>query len=219
MKRWLAPLLCLLMVMCALVPAQTVIRRPISGAPSFPVNGVIDSFTRPDEGPPPSASWGGIWEPGTADMVVNSNELSANSTGLVTSYWNTNYGPDCEVRIKIVNHVTAAGIAARLVNENTASVDGYLLQYNGGSDLSVYRIDNAGFTALGASITQLVSNGDSIGMSIVGATITVYYKSGAGAWASLGTRSDATYSAAGKLGVRATPGDTTDMDDFGGGTL
>ncbi len=42
-------------------------------------------------------------------------------------------------------------------------------------------------------------NGDSFGLKIVGSTFTIYYKAGAGSWTSLGTRNDATWSAAGKV--------------------
>ena len=67
-----------------------------------------------------------------------------------------------------------------------------------------------------------MSAGDSIGMSMVGSTITVYYKASGGSWTSLGTRTDSTYTAAGRLQLGqwlSSSGVASTIDNFGGGAI
>jgi hypothetical protein len=189
----------------------------IAAVLSFPASAILDSFNRADTGPPPSASWTSTWEPGSAGHSVVSN-VCLSASGNSTTYWNTTFGPNVEVYTKVAtSSISYLQLAARLINVGTSNVSGYLLSTTGGN-LEVYRIDNDAYTLLGASISQTVSNGDSIGMSIVGSTITVWYKSGAGSWTNMGTRTDSNYSGAGKIGIRS--GSSNDkFDDFGGGTI
>ncbi len=111
------------------------------------------------------------------------------------------------------------GVVARTVNLGGGTLNGYYLFVNSTS-AKLYRIDSGTNTQLGADFTQTIATGDSFGMSLVGSTITVYFKAAAGSWTSLGTRTDATYSAAGKIGIRGADGTNISLaDDFGGGTL
>jgi hypothetical protein len=56
---------------------------------------------------------------------------------------------------------------------------------------------------------------------MIGSTITVYYKVGAGAWNSIGTRTDSTYTGSGYIGLWADCGTANSgkFDDLKGGTL
>jgi hypothetical protein len=56
---------------------------------------------------------------------------------------------------------------------------------------------------------------DEFGMTIIGSTITVYYKTALGSWTVIGTRTDSTYSGGGKIGVGITA--RGGVDSFGGG--
>jgi hypothetical protein len=80
-------------------------------------------------------------------------------------------------------------------------------------------MDNRVYTRLGATESQTITNGDSCGLTIIGGTLQMYYKVGAGAWTAKGTgRTDGTYSAAGYIGMGLNT-DAQACDDFGGGTI
>jgi hypothetical protein len=83
----------------------------------------------------------------------------------------------------------------------------------------VYRVDDNSNTLLGSSFSQAFTDGDSIGITHVGSTITIYFKSGAGSWTSLGTRTDGTYTGAGRIAIGGFDSTSLTFDDFGGGAL
>lgn len=189
--------------------------------PSFPVNGVLDDFNRANQSAPPSANWTTGIDGGANGFAVTSN--TATPVGDPSSmYWNaSNFGPNVEVYVTLASTTpTPTRVYFRLQQEGTAGFDGYVVLAYSDGNFYVYRVDNGTQTQLGASIAQSIAMGDSIGASMVGSTITVYYKSGAGSWTSLGTRSDGTYTGAGKIGVStfdSTAG--VNLDNFGGGTI
>jgi hypothetical protein len=196
---------------------------------AFPTSSVIDTFNRANEDP---LSDGGKWSigpddfGGTNNLRVASNECFQGSATSSNGYRNDqDYGPDCEVYCTItVIPTTAVVLYARCVNIGSGTTDGYAIYFdcNASPDVVlICRMDNDGLTVLGASITMGTSLvvGDKVGMEIVGSTIAAYaYQSGA--WTQLGTRTDSTYSAAGKIGVRISDsGSNARIDDFGGGTV
>lgn len=187
------------------------------GGCSFPCSAILDNFNRANGGPPPSASWTTAWRPSTTGFTVDTNTIVGSTGGDNSTYWNTTFGPDVEVYVTMTDSTSGSyrGLAARLVSEGTSGVDGYEIVAFG-NEIFVQRVDDNSNTTLGTVISQTYTIGDSMGMSIIGSTITVYYKVGAGAWTSLGTRTDSTYSAAGKIGLRS---ENIHWDDFGGGTM
>ena len=118
--------------------------------------------------------------------------------------------------------VDSSGVLLR-ITDPTGTPQGYsTLAFKGSGIIQVYRINgDSNHTQLGANISQTISNGDSIGASIIGSMITVYYKVGAGAWIPLDTRTDATYSSAGYLGLWADGGSigSAQFSSFGGGAV
>lgn len=188
---------------------------------AFPSTAILDSGVRANESPitgwtdsPDGTAYGG--------MRIVSNKIATITTD-GWNYWNAaTYGPDCEVYTTVDTLPGGTGtvtVDCRLVSIGTASLDGYTLEIR--PDLSVlrfYRIDNNSNTKLGADFSQAFAAGDSFGIEAVGSTFTIYYRSGAGAWTSLGTRSDATYSAAGYLASYIS-NTTARMSNFGGGTI
>jgi hypothetical protein len=88
---------------------------------------------------------------------------------------------------------------------------------SGTDETAVYRVDNGGFTQLGAAITQNFATGEKLGLEAIGSTIAVYRFASA-VWSQLSTRSDSTYTTAGKIGMFCD-NTTTKLDDFGGGTV
>lgn len=195
------------------------------GGGSFPTTSVLDNFNRANEGPP-MTGWTDSWRPSADGHQVSSNVAIGSTVNDNTSYWNTTIGPDLEVYGTIASGTTTyRGLSARLVSEGTSGVDGYELIVFGGNSIQLARWDDNVQTNVGATITQTISAGDSFGMKVVGSAFTIYYclagtgcgVGGAG-WTQLSTpRTDSTYSAAGKLGIRTES--TATWDDFGGGTL
>lgn len=198
---------------------------------TFATTGILDSFTRGDTGPPPSASWTDI----DSGMKVVSNQAAGNDATYNWSHWNTSYGPlvspGAEVYVTIPTvPASSLGWAVYLSTVPTpkASNDGYSIWVGkaaGTDEFYVVRQDDGADTALGtAPDSQEFAAGDALGLEIIGNSnnIKAYRKASGGSWAQIGaTRSDATYCGA---GVSAYPGLATDnttarFDDFGGGTV
>lgn len=217
-----ASILCLLLL-CALVPGQTVIRRPIvvGGAPVFPINGVLDNFNRANEGPPPSTNWTDSIISGDGGIQVASNTGFGNtSPGVNSAFWNVStFGPDCEAYVTFAVDVVPldfGGVMARVQGAGTATSDGYYAQfYETGQQLFIKRIDNGVETVIHTVNSFNPASGDSIGLSAIGTSIELWYKVGAGAWTSKGSVTDATYGSAGHIGM--VIGDQNRLEDFGGG--
>lgn len=199
------------------IGGKTNVHTPaISG--DFPSNGILDNFNRSNEGPPPSSNWTTGWRPSATGFQVDGNAVVGSVAGDNNTYWNTTFGPNCEVYAIMVNNGSSGtyrGISARLINVGTSNVSGYEIVVFG-DQLFIQRIDNNAHTTLGAAINQTFTIGDSVGMKIVDSTITAYYKVGVGAWIEMGSRTDSTYSGAGKIGLRS---ENMYWDDFGGGNL
>lgn len=192
---------------------------------TFPTRGVLDDFNRANEGPPPSASWAGPAWNGSGEIKVISNQCGADGAGYGDDYWNTSFGPDSEVYVDIPTLPAAGeemGLLLRGKDPGAGGLDGYevyMAQVAGAANdtVDIYRIDNEATTKLGATIVQEFAAGESLGFEAVGSNLTAYRKTG-GSWASLGVRSDATYGAAGYIGVELQ-NTTVRVDGFGGGTV
>ena len=190
-------------------------------AGSFPTTSVLDNFNRANAGPPPSSNWAGPIQPSHPQLAVVANS-SAPVGAEGQDYWSAaSFGPDQEVYATVPSfNNNYVGMWLRVSNANASNLTGYLVAFYkagyGTNTIRVFRFDSAGIAPqLGADIAQTITDGDSIGASIVGNTITVYYKVGAGAWTNRGTRTDNTYSTSGRIGLEIGSGS---VDDFGGGT-
>ena len=193
---------------------------------SFPCESILDNFNRANEGPPPSANWTTGIDGGTGSFTVTSNVARLTSGAFSSAWWNVgNIGPDLEV-FAVIASVGGSRLYFHVQGEGTATFDGYYVQaYAPSSEMGVFRVDNGVPTQLEASISQAIATGDSIGVDRTGNVITVYFcASGAGCgasgagWTNKGTRSDSTYTSAGKIGMAAFDNSEVKFDDFGGGT-
>lgn len=189
---------------------------------AFPTNAaLLDDFNRADVGPPPSASWTDkVLTGDSAGLKVTSNQLACASAGGNRTAWlNTaTYGPDCEFAITIPTLPTGYfGIFARVANPGVIGVTGYIFYMIGSTSAEFYRFTGNTYTILGAAISQTWAAGDSIGFEIIGSILTGYRKNG-GIWASVGTRTDSTYTGAGYPGLYAEDV-TVRADDFTGGVV
>lgn len=188
---------------------------------AFPTTGILDSFDRANEGPPPSANWTTGVRGTTSGLQVVSNACVQTVADFNTAdaWWNVGtFGPDSEVYVTYttVQSGPDARLYLRLQQPGSSStVDGYLCLATDTS-LSTYRLDNGAFTQLGATETITLASGDSLGIEGVGSTITPYQKTG-GVWSAITTRTDATYGA-GYIGM-ALSGTGWVVDGFGGGAV
>lgn len=179
-----------------------------------------DDFNRSDANPL-DGSWTNKVVAANANMKLASNQATPSASGpTVSSAWYTGATPaaDCEA---YVTCATVAGgtdrmrIYLRLATPGTAGVDGYFVQTDAaaGTDTwGIFRLDNASATSI-ASGSQEWSNGDKLGLSAIGSTISAYRYSG-GSWSLLGSATDATYSAAGAAGIGGSGLGAPLFDDF-----
>lgn len=186
------------------------------------ITSILDDFNRAN-----SNALGANWTEGfgwglNTDLRIDSNQLD-NLTGATSdAYWNVSSpGADVEVYATIAT-LPGNGEWVDLVARATtgASGDGYMVEvYNDGGSYDIYllRIDNTTASILGSVVSSGLSAGDGLGMRIVGSTLTAWRRQ-SGVWNTVGSsRTDSTYTAAGRLGIIVT-GTTANIDDFGGGT-
>jgi len=185
----------------------------------FPVNIVIDTFSGGNANP-----IGAPWSHDTHLEATAAQVLTGQLTGSTSDYWDalyaTSHGPSAENYITVA---TADGSAIILRVKTTNIANGgnnYHIFING----STWEIDvmTAGSTVtLGATFTQAISSGDSIGISYDSVTgnIDAWYKAAAGSWTSLATRNDTTYQNQSGQPTVESFGTVQRFDDFGGGTV
>lgn len=188
----------------------------------FPTTGILDDFNRANESPV-----GGNWSSIIDDDDFNGLQLVSNALTTsfqgdnASSYWNAaNFGPDCEAYITLSN--TAGGqrrLYLRVANIASASITGYFASIDQSGFYELYRSDADDSPFFLASGTTAFSAGDKFGIQAVGSTISAYLYQ-AGTWNQVMSVGDATYSNAGRIGVRMTSTEATQpiIDDFGGGT-
>lgn len=181
---------------------------------------LLDDANRANTGPPPSGSWS--TPSGAAGISVSGNQFAGSGAGNVAIYTGS-YGPDCEARFKIATLAgNGNGISVVCCGQQVSSlatIDGYTVvhtQAAGTDTVNIQKMTDGSVVTLGASINQEVAAGDSIGIQRRGTGVEGFYESGAGAWSSLGTRTDSTYGA-GAIGM-VMINTTGRLDDFSGGT-
>lgn len=186
---------------------------------AFPTTSVLDDFTRSDGAL--GGNWAGPSLGFTFDHQVISNACGLTSANFSSDCWASSFaGPDLEAFVDNSVNGTQNRDLVMLDSPTSATPDGYrvLCQFIGGDDWQIGRLDDAVFTQLGASITQDVASGDSIGMERSGSSISAYHKTG-GTWTALGSRTDSTYTTSNYY-IGLVSRDTTNrFDNFGGGTI
>jgi len=184
---------------------------------AFPtISTVLDDFNRADEGPPPSASWAGPILGQPFGIKVVSNTVKGNGAGASSGAWNATFGPDCEARISLVTASGIMGLYMRMSSPTSSSADGYHLRTDNVNNWLIYRIDNGTSTQLGSTVNG-PATGTMLGAELIGDQIVMYHFI-SGAWSSTITRTDATYGAAGYIGLVGA-NTTFAYDDFIGGTV
>lgn len=182
---------------------------------AFPEVSILDDYNRTNEGPPPSSNYTSI---GTGFSVL-SNKLNG-SAGHRASYWSASVFDAVQQGFITLSTLNAEfsrfGLTFRMQEADTG--DAYFVFGTSSNTVEAWKMVNGALdTQLGASISQTVAAGDSIGFTVEDNLIEIWYKVGAGAWTSLGTRTDSTYLTGGYIGVRTYSDNGIQLDDFGAG--
>ncbi len=190
---------------------------------AFPTTSVLDNTTRADESPLSNA---GGWA--NARIVNADYKLQLLTTTAVTQiqsvgaggfgsqYWNTSFGPDCEV---YASNVTATPFSTierlylRISNPDTASWSGYMASFLKNDAINLYVYTSGTPTLIGNSPTNWAGATAQIGVRAVGNVITCYID---------GVESlnviDNTYLGAGYIGCGTYGTGGAGLTAFGGGT-
>lgn len=192
--------------------ASKFLRHASNGQPSA----LLDDFSGT------LAKWSQPLFPGDpSNLAITGGKLSS-SSGAADGYYNVaNEGPDCFFAVDLSTLPTSASsisLWARIVNENNASIDGYAVSWKATTNgWQISRLDNDAVTSL-LTGTLAFSAGDSIAIRCVGDQIQMWHKASGGKWAMLGAATDATYSTAGKFGIKI-PDTVARIDNAIGGTI
>lgn len=188
-----------------------------------PMTAVLDTFDRTAEDP---LTFGGLWS--TSEIV------STTATGLQTdgdqvhsdggagpaAYWVASFGANQEAYITwdIAGGSTALRLYISIQSAGSTGADGYNILFNpSGGVIELYRVDDAVNTQIGADITQANDTGDAGLLRKVGSTLSVGFSDDGGAWSTIRSDTDSTYSG-GNVGLRMVTS-THRGNNFGGGTL
>lgn len=207
-------IIALILVLC-LVPGLAL---------AFPDNGVLDAFTGTNGTTPPDGSFTNAEIAGSSGCVIQSNGVApGGGSGRWGCYWNvTTFNADQESYITY-NNLNAFEVftCARLANIGSGTTDGYCVSGEDAAALiKIWRIDNEAVTQIGSSVSQAFTNGDRIGITVIGNQICSYFSDNGAAWVQKDCQTDSTYSAGGRIGLMVNGSTTQPLgDDFGGGNV
>lgn len=189
---------------------------------AFPTTGVLDNFnTGASQNLTSRAGWNVAVLVSGSTYLTDGTPTAATITVPGGNWWGTTW-VDSEVFVTLTTFTPATDrfdLCARITNGG-ANPTMYALRLanSGTNDFQIGKFSaSASFTALGTLQSQVITNGDSIGLSVIGSQVTSYYKSGAGAWTQMDTLSDSSITGAGGIGFKHGLTVTNTVDNFGGG--
>lgn len=198
---------------------------------AFPTTSVLTTFAGADEDP---LSEGGNWakeSPSGRALRLLSNAATSDASGTFgASYWTPNtFDASTVPGVELFCDVSTIVDNLRhpiqfYIDLPTDTPNGYEIDTNRTTDLwRVKRITAGVGAAVGADVTQTVSAGDGIGVVIrksgSDTIIDCYYRSGAGSWGLLFSRTDTgftTFATTGNIGASSQAQNDL-IDNFGGG--
>lgn len=220
--------------------------RSFSTVVVFPTTGILDNFNRTNEGPLGTSSSGDVWNSsaifsGTCRLRIISNQAEAQTSCTdYSQYLSTNnYGPNAASYVTLkslqANDTRTVSLYNRLSSEGTTNAKGYKIAVMA-NKIEVHRVHSSSTSVLLSTLTKTTVANDAVGFVVKGASspvsIEVWHKPSGNPWALVGTVSDnfsitppgdtAPYLASGKLGLELfedAGGNTSIVDDFGGGTF
>ena len=185
----------------------------------FPTTPILDDFNRPDEGPPPSASWTTPTDQNGVRVVSNRAQVQAGASSEGFAAWTAStFGPDCEVYCDVAaaTGTWALKLMARAPSALDLIANRYFLNATNAGLQILKTVDNA--QTLLASLVRSNVQGESFGLSVIGNTLSAYYKPIAGSWTLGVTATDSSFQDAGYIGLSADAGSPAKAsDNFGGG--
>lgn len=191
---------------------------------TFPtITTILDNFNRADVDPMAGNWTADPFNLGEGGLRIVSNECRSHSNFNNTDYWNPNtFGPNTEAQIKFATLGTnthGCFLLVRIAAPVTAGADGYEFGANSGTAniAQYFRVDNTVGTQLGGNESQTWVTGDTMGVDMIVDLLTGYRKPSGSAWSAFTSRTDATYTAAGYVGLNAYS-DAHHLDDFVAGT-
>lgn len=195
----------------------------------FPNTSILDNFNRADQGPPLSINWTDFFGDSGGWKVSSNTAVMGSGVNNGSEYWNPNiFGPDCEAYFTVTTKPTStkalrilARIQTSLPSIFPGDPDMYWVELKPAVGTDVVNITRyfGGTPTILTAINQEFSTGDALGISVIGSTITAWYKASGGSWVSIGTGIDTTLTSAGYIGINADADLTAVLDDFGGGSI
>jgi hypothetical protein len=196
---------------------------PTPPGASFPYNGTpVDTGTRANEGPPPSANWTTIV--GTGHKIVSNKIVPNAASGTHMSYWNaTQFDTDQEAYAEIstmsVNDHSGFGVFARFNPANLDRLECTARPIDSANDvMQLWERTNGATVQVGVdtSIGGEFTAGDQVGIRVVGATATCYLNGTA-----IMSGDTSANLVPGYIGLRhvSTSGATEQLINVGGGNL
>jgi hypothetical protein len=191
---------------------------------AFPSTAVLDNFNTGASQQlinPPRTSWSASQPFSAGSFTTNATPTNASSTVAAANMWNASFTDmECFATLSAFTPATATfEVLARIQGPiGSPSMYSVVLAQGATNRLQIYRrVGSLTRVAIGAIVAQTFTNGDSVGISVIGTTIQAWYKVGAGAWTLKDTVTDSSVAGSGRVGIARTGSGTTTIDDFGGG--
>lgn len=185
-----------------------------------PTTPILDAFPADGGPPPPGGNWTNY---GPSGLVVTGGKCTGTGVFFCASYWSaTTFQAGSEAYVTIETRPADGEVVGLDIRFDPVAETSYSVIFKRddalGDTITVNRMD-AGYADTQLDlVTQAMLDGDAIWVKADGSTITTYHKPSGGSWTAISTVTDATYSNAGYLLLRAD-GNTARLEDFGGGNF
>jgi hypothetical protein len=195
-------------------------------ASSFPTTGVLDSFDRPDTGPPPSDLWdvtglsGNFHDLRYSDapgLAIRSNAAKALTDVETSMRWSGVLSSDDNEAYCTVNVVSQQVELWCRHDINGGAPTAYVLWWDGvRARIQSYGAASWTDVTPGVTIPGGAVNGMQLGIRALGSAITTWYRKSGGAWTQLESVNDNRFVTGRQIGVLVYKLAQI-IDDFGGG--
>jgi hypothetical protein len=186
---------------------------------------IVDPFNRADE-----AALASPWTTvsgASGGIALVSNQATGRSAAYGESYRDAQHGPNCEVFATLAVKPAAADPCSLKLGTSITTLtnwNGYELKFttvDAGTDtIQILRQTGATSTALGATVSQEVTAGDALALSLEGSDVKVYRRAvNTSTWTLLATRTDATHRSMTTALWLSARNQVVRLDDLGGGTF
>lgn len=188
---------------------------------TFGRSSTLDNFNRGDSDPL-TGNWA-LLRNNPLQIVSGAATGDQATAGCVSYFSLAQYGPDVEAFVTLSTKSTQAFGDVQIGLRGQLNISGYdfvVTNVAAGNDqIKIRRINNNVFTTLGSVLNQEFSDGDGLGFSAIGNTLTGWRRAaGATAWTQLIQRTDDTFLNTGYLFL-GCDGNTPRLTAFSGGQV